>query len=396
MKQASLEFARTTYCRTLLNDIVPFWLQNALDVDNGGYYNCLDRDGSIYATDKSMLLICRGIWTFSRLFNTVEKKQEWLAAAALGYEFLARHLDKTKDAPALVVTRDGRALTRMFFSVEAYAVMACSEYASAAQDDEARERAQRLFRRLVGLYETQGVSQADWVPEERCGKELVVPILLFGAARELRKIAEDDTCEDAVERALSDLTTQFLDPSMNMLCETVTLQGGRLSGPEGATFIPGHSLHAAWGLMEEGLVRGDDAIIEHGLGLLSGACEHGWDEEFGGFLNVVNGGGVPPTQLDWDMKMWWTHNEALYATLLAYRVTGLDKYLEWHDRVRCYTYDRFPDAEYGEWYGYLHRDGTVAVAAKGTLWKGFFHIASSMLQCLHVLDELAANGKEPP
>ena len=41
------------YKNTLINEILPFWLNNAVDYKNGGIYTCLDKTGEIYGTDKS-------------------------------------------------------------------------------------------------------------------------------------------------------------------------------------------------------------------------------------------------------------------------------------------------------------------------------------------------------
>ena len=48
----------------------------------------------------------------------------------------------------------------------------------------------------------------------------------------------------------------------------------------------------------------------------------------------------------------------------------------------------FPDSEYGEWYGYLHRDGTVAQPAKGNIFKGPFHIPRMMIKSYELCKEL--------
>ena len=55
-----------------------------------------------------------------------------------------------------------------------------------------------------------------------------------------------------------------------------------------------------------------------------------------------------------------------------------------NNQVSDWTYAHFPDGEYGEWYGYLHRDGSVAQPAKGNIFKGPFHIPRMMIKG-HVL-----------
>ena len=88
------------------------------------------------------------------------------------------------------------------------------------------------------------------------------------------------------------------------------------------------------------------------------------------------------------MKFWWPQTEAIIASLYAFLVTGDDKYLYRHERISEWAYAHFPDTEMGEWYGYLHRDGTVAQPAKGNLFKGPFHIPRMMIKSLMLCEEI--------
>ena len=93
-----------------------------------------------------------------------------------------------------------------------------------------------------------------------------------------------------------------------------------------------------------------------------------------------------------DMKFWWPHNEAIIATLLAYQLTGDTKYARWHQAVHDWSYRHFPDAQWGEWFGYLHRDGSRSVTTKGNLWKGPFHLPRMQLTCWRLLEKLDADS----
>jgi N-acylglucosamine 2-epimerase len=93
-----------------------------------------------------------------------------------------------------------------------------------------------------------------------------------------------------------------------------------------------------------------------------------------------------PVQEYWhDMKFWWPHNEAIIATLLAWHITGDAKYAQWHKLVHDWSFAHFPDPEHGEWFGYLHRDGTPSVTLKGNLWKGPFHLPRMLWYCSELL-----------
>jgi len=68
--------------------------------------------------------------------------------------------------------------------------------------------------------------------------------------------------------------------------------------------------------------------------------------------------------------------------------TGDPKYADWHDQVHDWAYAHFPDPEYGEWFGYLYRDGRVSVHLKGNLWKGPYHLPRMQWYCWKLLEEM--------
>jgi N-acylglucosamine 2-epimerase len=115
--------------------------------------------------------------------------------------------------------------------------------------------------------------------------------------------------------------------------------------------------------------------------------ERGWDEEYGGIFYFRDVYHLPVQEYWHDMKFWWPHNEAIIATLLAYCITGEEKYALWHKRIHDYAYSKFYDPVHGEWYGYLHRDGRISQTAKGNLFKGPFHLPRQEWYCAQLLEK---------
>ena len=80
------------------------------------------------------------------------------------------------------------------------------------------------------------------------------------------------------------------------------------------------------------------------------------------------------------MKLWWPHNEILIASMMLYRDTGDEKYLDWFTKTMDYCKAHFADPEYGEWYGYLRRDGLPTMpSTRGSTFKGPFHMPRCMI-----------------
>lgn len=117
-----------------------------------------------------------------------------------------------------------------------------------------------------------------------------------------------------------------------------------------------------------------------GLTIYDWSWEWGYDKENGGITYFKDCKNLPQQEYWHDMKFWWPQNEAIIASLYAFLASDDPKYIEQHKKINTWTYERFPDSEFGEWYGYFHKDGTLTQPAKGNLYKGPFHIPRMMIK----------------
>ena len=53
----------------LTQDVLPFWLKNAIDEEEGGIFTQLDRKGNIYGTEKSVWFQGRALYIFASAHN---------------------------------------------------------------------------------------------------------------------------------------------------------------------------------------------------------------------------------------------------------------------------------------------------------------------------------------
>jgi len=389
MTRERIQELHDLYRRTLVDDVVPFWLRHAPDPIHGGIFNCLDRDGSVYNTDKAMWIQCRAAWMFSKLCNELERREEWLNAARQAYEFITRHGFDKDGRMFFTVTKDGRPLRKSrYLYTETFGAIACAEYSRATGDKEALRKAKDLYQLLIDLYRTPGRLEPKTNPETRVVKAHAMPMILLATTQELRRVDSNPLHKEVIDRALEEITNHFMKPEDQALFEVVGLNGERLDSPEGRCLNPGHAIETSWFMMTEALHRGDDDVMKKALDILNWSLERGWDKDHGGLLYFVDIEGKPTEQLEWDMKLWWPHTEALYALLLAYRITGDASYADWYERVHAWSFGHFPDPKHGEWFGYLHRDGSLASRLKGSQWKGPFHLPRALLYGLKVLGEL--------
>ena len=220
-------------------------------------------------------------------------------------------------------------------------------------------------------------------------------MILINTASRIREALPDPVLDAQIAESLDKLERYFLHPEYKALLEMVGPNGEFIDSLSGRLINPGHCIETAWFILEEAKYRGGDKhLIELGCKILDWSWDWGWDELYGGIINFRDCKGLPCQDYAQDMKFWWPQTEAVIATLYAYQMTGEERYLKMHRQISDWMYAHLPDHEYGEWYGYLHRDGSVAQPAKGNLFKGPFHIPRMMIKGYQLCSELlAAEGR---
>lgn len=384
-----------SYKKDLTENIMPFWMKYGLDRENGGVYTCVDRDGSLMDTTKSVWFQGRFAFICSFAYNNVEKNQEWLDAAKSTLEFIEKHCFDEQGHMYFSVTAEGKPLRkRRYVFSETFAAIAMSEYALATGDQHWAKRAIQVFEDTQRFLATPGFLPAKFEADVKLqGHSIVMILLNVGSC--IRKVVDDPKLTQQIDESIEKLKKYFIHPEFKCLLETVGENGEFIDTNMTRTINPGHCIETSWFIMEEAKLRGwDKPMLDMALQVFDWSWDWGWDKQYGGIINFRDCKNLPPQDYSQDMKFWWPQCETIIASLYAYLGTGDEKYLYRHERISEWTYAHFPDAEYGEWYGYLHRDGTVAQPAKGNLYKGPFHIPRMMIKgymlCQEILKKLEA------
>ena len=359
----------------LKSDILPFWLNNAIDKENGGIYTQLDKNGEIYGTDKSVWFQGRALWVFSKAYNLIEKRPEYLDAAKCIYDFIGKCVD-SDGRMYFTVTNDGKGLQkRRYYFSETFAAIGCAEYYKATGDKTALADAEKYFNVAYECYTGVRYNEPKVNPDNSKMKALSPVMIMLATSQVMRTLNNDN--RDKYDAIAKKCVADILDGGFlteRALLESVTVDGEFANTPGGRVVNPGHSLEAAWFLMMEGIVSGDGRCLSAGKKIIDITLPLGIDEKNGGIIAFTDVLGKPPVQLEWDMKLWWPQCEALIALRMAYDLFGNETYKKTYDDLLAYTEKNFIDEDDGEWYGYLHFDNSPSTTLKGNIFKGPFHI----------------------
>ncbi len=380
----------------LLNNIVPFWGKYSIDREAGGYFSCLDRDGTIFDTDKFLWMQGRELWCWSHLYRTIEKKPHWLEMAAGGANFIRQFGKAPNGDYYFSLDRWGNPLVQPYnmFS-DCFCAAGLAEYGVASGESWAIESAIATWKRIQ---ERKSNPKGIWtkqIVENRPVRAMALPMIQLWLSQVFEGIIETDTLIPIIAESAKSILTLHIDRGNKVVFERMMADGNHPQGMEGRLLSPGHTLETLWFLLEAIDKYGSDVLAltdlstEDAISLVTEAmlwtAQRGWDATYGGLYYYLDFKGLPPEKLEWDMKLWWVHAEALCAFLRAYTMTKNPEFFDWFATIKKWTWEHFRDPEFGEWFGYLHRDGSPSLLLKAGKWKGMFHIPRALIECMRML-----------
>lgn len=398
MKDTARLQAYRDWVQQQLQICTEFWLKNGMDHKYGGVYTCLDRKGEIYSTDKSVWMQGRCGWIFAYLCHMYGSRPEWLEASKSCLDFMEDHCINHDAGGRMyfTVTEDGRPLRqRRYYFSEAFYAMANGEYYGVTGEREHLDRARRaydLYWDLAhGMPDPTGLGPKT-IPETRTGRAFGIPMIILNVTSVLLRVDPERKAlyEERAAQCVDEIFKYHVKPELKCVLENVAEDGTpRLYYTEGRTVNPGHDIEGVWFLLEHAKRTGDKELVEKAAQIFDWAIEAGWDKEYGGLLYFTDCLKKPPEAYEHDMKLWWPHNEIMISSLMLYRDTGREEYLDWFDKTLAYCKAHFADPEYGEWYGYLRRDGLpTQPSTKGSTFKGPFHLPRALIMCDTMLGQL--------
>ncbi len=377
------------YKNELFDNVVPFWLKNSFD-PAGGYFSCLTREGKVFDTDKFIWLQGREVWLFSMLYDEVEKNEKWLDFAIHGAEFLKKH-GRAKDGSwYFSLTQTGKPLVHPYniFS-DCFATQAFGKLSKITQNAEYADIAQKTFEAILKRRNNPKREWSKAYPNTRPLKNFALPMILCNLSLEMAHLLPKQMVDSLIDEAINEVMTVFYDAASGLILENVTPDGKFSDSFEGRQLNPGHAIEAMWFIMDLGARRGDKKLIERAKNITLHTLEHAWDEKYGGIFYFMDIKNAPSQNLEWDQKLWWVHIETLISLLKGYALTGDEKCWSWFKKLHDYTWSHFPDPEFGEWYGYLNRQGEPLLTLKGGKWKGCYHIPRGLYQCWKTIQTCA-------
>lgn len=380
------------YEKELLGSVIPFWEKHCMDRRNGGYFTCLDRDGSIYDKDKYMWMQWRIVYMFTVMYLSEYSKDKWLKIALHGYEFLhEKGRDRSGNYYFALNEKGGPAVAPYNIFSEAFALMGCSTLYRATGEARFRAGAEQAWDNYLMRMENPKGRWNKALPGKRPFLSLGPHMILLNLGTVMNENLGTRCYDDKINSAADLILGRFWNKEKRVLFENIPPGGSfDLTSSDGRLINPGHGLEAMWFIMHHAEIAGKKAWLTQAPEITKALLEFGWDKKHGGILYMKDIMDKPCLELFHDMKLWWVHNEAVLACLYAFRLTGDARFRQWFMKIDEWAWRHFRDPAYGEWFGYLNRRGEPTHRLKGGKWKSFFHLPRCLYYSIIQMKKLTA------
>ncbi len=396
----------------LIEQVMPYWYDTALDRQNGGYLLADDKKGRGEALEKQLVTQSRMVWGFSHayLHHLGDGQHDYLAAARSGYSFLTAHfLDPQTGGYFWKTDLAGKVRDdRKLLYGQAFVIYSFVEYYRASHDGEALRRAVQLYT-IIQLYLHDNPNGGwfehagrDWQPILRPDPTLEVEIAGLKSANahlhwmealtELYDVTRDPNIRNSLVEALRVNMDYFypLRPGASSLHRQ--LDWRPVGGAESAGLSYGHNVEFAWLMVRAQLVLGVSPAWPHFFAHLNHALKYGYDHERGGLYS--RGLGDQPAY-DTE-KVWWVQAEMLAALTDALRVRPNPEYEKALDQLLHFILNSQIDPADGIWLWSVDADGKPRNTTKANSWKANYHDVRAMVKFIEAFPYQPPPNKPKP
>lgn len=384
--------------KELTGNILPFWMEHAVDRANGGFYGALTNDLTIHnEVPRSAILCARILWTYAAAYRRFPN-EKYLAMARWAYAYLTGvFVDKEYGGVYWHVDAQGIPIVdRKHHYAQAFAIYGLSEYYRASGEAGSLALAQELFSLLekhaldplAGGYIEGSSRKWEALEDMRLSdkdlnsrKSMNTMLHMLEAYTNLLRVWPDAALKKQHQAILRTFREHIIDPSTHHF--RLFFDDRWKSLLEHDSY--GHDIEGSWLLVEAAEVQGDPRLLDEfrqtAVAIAAAVMQDGLEAD--GSIPYEGG----PHGLVNDTKAWWVQAEAVVGFYNAYQISGEQRFAEAAARSWKYIEEKVIDHVHGDWFKDLRHDGTPDDASyKVGPWECPYHHARACLEMLHRLD----------
>ncbi len=327
LSDLNLEQLKTKYMAELFDRFLPNMNEYVIDHELGGFMCSVEiESGKSISTDKRAWYEGRGMWTYSFLYNNLEKKPEYLEIARKSKDFILKSQPKNNRFWTSSFTKEGKPLSGDEGDIYSSLFVAegLAEYSKASEESEYLDIAKKvLFSCLERFdspdYEYNVAYLSKDSPVVKAPRVLGHWMVFLRAATQLLENAPDPKVEKLADRCVDAIMNYHINPEYNLINELLNHDLSRTDNEFNQFSYLGHGIETLWMVLFEAARRKDKTLFDRTVDVFKRHVTVAKDSVYGGYFRSLDHVDDNVWKVD---KVLWLQEEVLIGTLFIAEHTG--------------------------------------------------------------------------
>jgi len=338
------------YKQFLFDDFLPFMDKHIVDHEYGGFMCNADRNGNQINPNKSAWYDGRGLWIYSKLYNSFGRDPAWLEIAGKTTDLVLKiRPDNEKFWPG-TYTREGLTLNNTISDIYGNLFIAegLAEYSKATDNEKYWAIAKEIIMSCFRVYDQNNYQYMIYygpkIPDINGPRVVGHWMVFLKATSVILQIKPDNDLEVIYGRCLDALMNHHFITDFNLMIEVLAHDMTKPEGPFSQFAYLGHAIEVLWMVMAEAVRKKDKNLFNLASERFKRHVEVAWDDVYGGVFRCLENVDANIWKVD---KVLWEQEEVLIGTLFMIEHSGDPWAFKWFEKTFNYVMDTFPLKKHG-------------------------------------------------
>jgi N-acylglucosamine 2-epimerase len=314
------------YHAEIFNRFIPNMDKYVIDHQLGGFMTSIDiTNGKQANSNKTAWFEGRGMWTYSFLYNNLEKNPKYLEVARKSKDFILKHLPKDDKFFTSSYSNDGKPLSGpgdIYSSL--FVAEGLAEFAKASGDKQYFTIAKKIILSCLARYDSPDYDYyvaylnpgATKIPGPRVLGHWMV---FLRAATQILENGPDADMEKLADRCLDACLNHHLNPQYQLFNEVLNHDFSRPDNSYKDFSYTGHGIEMCWMLHFEAARRKDKKLFDRITEIFKRHVSVAHDDVYGGYFRALDHVDNNIWKVD---KVLWLQEEVLIGSMFIAEHTG--------------------------------------------------------------------------
>ncbi len=393
ISELNLKKLRDTYIEALLGKFIPNMDKYVVDHELGGFMCSIDiRSRKLISTTKRAWFEGRGIWMFSFLYNTIEKKPRYLEIATQSKNFILKLLPKDGSYYISSFTKEGVPIGNVEGDIygNLFVAEGLAEYSKALGDKRYFDQAKDIILKAVERYDRPDFTYAYKAETRLAGPRILGHwMILLSLSTQMLRQYPDTEIRALADRCVDAIMNHHLNPEFKLLNEALAHDMSLLTDPVASQYGDiGHGCETLAFVMNYAVLIKDAKLFKRASAEFKRHVDIAWDDIYGGHFHVLENVSTNTWTLN---KVRWLQEEILIGALILIEHTGDEWALNCFAKTEAYIREKYVRSE----YAFVVDSGDRKMEKHTSVRAEHYHYPRQLMVSILAIDRILKRGEKP-